>query len=158
MVDEQHPVEMVDLMLQADRQQPVDLAVLDLAVGVPPARAHPIGAQHLGILLGDRQAALLVGHQGFALLEDLRIDEHPRVPDRLALLILFLLEVDHEQADRYPDLHRGQPDAGRVVHRLEHVGDEGLELGIEILDRSRGLAQDRIGNADDRKNGHRAGR
>ena len=65
--------------------------------------------------------------------------------DRLALRIfriLRLLQVDHQQADRHADLDRGEADAGRVVHRLEHVGDERLQLVVERLHRLGNLPQD----------------
>ena len=39
-------------------------------------------------------------------------------------LFLRLLQVDDQEALRHADLDRGEADAGRVVHRLEHVGDE----------------------------------
>ena len=62
MVDEQHALEMVHLVLEADRQQAVEVLLVRLPMLVEPARADAVGAHHLGILVGDRQAALVVGH------------------------------------------------------------------------------------------------
>ena len=52
---------MVHLVLQADREQAVDLFLIGLAVDVLPAGADAVGAHDLGILLGHRQAAFGVG-------------------------------------------------------------------------------------------------
>ena len=80
-----------------------------------------------------------------------------RVPDDRALRILGvlrLLEVDDQQADGLADLHRGKADARRVVHRLEHVGDERLQRVVERLHRLGNLAEDGIGRLKDAANGH----
>ena len=66
------PFEVVHLVLQADREQPVDLLFVDLAVDVLPFGADSVGAQDLGILLGHRQAALGVGNFGVRGPQDLR--------------------------------------------------------------------------------------
>jgi hypothetical protein len=58
MIDEQHAIEVVDLVLQADRHQPVERAFLRRAMLVLPA-GRTTSAARLGILLGDRQAALV---------------------------------------------------------------------------------------------------
>ena len=42
------------------------------------------------------------------------------------------------------DLSRGQADAGRGIHRLEHVVDERLELGVDFCDRFRANSQPRV--------------
>ena len=70
--------------------------------------------------------------------------------------ILGLLQVDDQQADRHADLDRGKADAGRVVHRLEHVGDERLQLVVERLHRLGDLPEDGIGRLIDAANGHGA--
>ena len=70
--------------------------------------------------------------------------------------ILRLLEVDHQQANRLADLYRRKPDAGRVVHGLEHVGDERLQRVVERLHRLRNLAEDGVGRLIDAANGHGA--
>jgi len=65
-----------------------------------------------------------------------------------------LLKVDHQQPDRLSDLHRGEADAGRVVHRLEHVGDQRLQGVVEHFHRLGNLPEDRIGSLVDSANGH----
>ena len=57
-----------------------------------------------------------------------------------------ILEVDHQQAPRHGDLHRGKADADRFVHRVEHVADEPLEVAVDALDRRGRGPQHRIGN------------
>ena len=88
MVDEEHAVEMVDLMLEADREQAVDPFLMRLAVAIEPAGADAVGAKHLGIMIGHRQAAFRIGHGDVGAFEDLGIDEDARILDRLALLLL----------------------------------------------------------------------
>jgi len=63
MVDEQHAVEMVDLMLETGRQQAVQFLLMRRAVTVEPFGTAPRRALDLGILLGDRQAAFIVAGQ-----------------------------------------------------------------------------------------------
>ena len=44
------------------------------------------------------------------------------------------LAVHHEEAQREAHLRRGQADALRRVHRLEHVRDQFFQLRAELLD------------------------
>ena len=57
--------------------------------------------------------------------------------------LAFLGEVDHQHAQRFADLDRGEPDARRVVHGIQHVAGEFAQLGIDTLHRLGNLAQDR---------------
>jgi hypothetical protein len=43
---------------------------------------------------------------------------------------------------------------GRVIHGLEHVVDEALEFRVNTLHRQALLAQDGIGQQDERLDGH----
>ena len=56
----------------------------------------------------------------------------------------------------HADLDRGEADAGRLVHRLEHVGDERLQLRVERLHRLGDLPEDGVGRLVDAANGHGA--
>ena len=56
---------MVHLVLQAGRQQAVDLLFILLAVHILPARGDGRGPLDLGILVGHRQTALAVDIQIF---------------------------------------------------------------------------------------------
>ena len=85
------------------------------------------------------------------MLEDLRVDEDARVlTTGSPTLLLGLLQVDHQDAPGHADLDRGEADARRRVHRLEHVRDERTHLVIDLLDRRGDLPQARIGDFDDR--------
>src|SRR6476659_285165 len=59
-VDEQHAVELVDLVLDAGREQSAGLDLLLLAVEVAELHAHPVRPLDLGVVVLDRQAALVV--------------------------------------------------------------------------------------------------
>src|SRR5665213_2534924 len=59
MVDEKHTLEMVDLVLDAGREQAPGFPFADLAMLVEIAQADFRRALDLGILLGQRQAALV---------------------------------------------------------------------------------------------------
>ena len=120
---------MVHLMLKAGGEHAFDLFLVDFAVAVEPAGADRVRPVDLGILVGDRQAALIVGARlGGA--QDLGVDEDQRVADRLAAFLLRILKVDDQDPLRNAHLDRGEADAGGGVHRLEHVVDERLDLGV----------------------------
>ena len=52
MVDEQHALEVIHFVLQADRKQPVELFLMRPACLVAPADADTVGPKHLRILVG----------------------------------------------------------------------------------------------------------
>ena len=68
---------------------------------------------------------------------------------------VFLGEVDDQHAQRLADLDRGQADAGRVIHRLEHVVGELSQRRIDALDGLGDHAQDGIRQDDERLDRHR---
>jgi len=51
-------------------------------------------------------------------------------------------------------MRRGDADAGRIPHRVEQIGRELAQIGIETRDRGGGHAQARIGKAQDRPDRH----
>jgi len=61
MVDEQHAVEMIHLVLDAGREQTLGRQLADLALVVEIADLDGVRPGHVGIVLGQRQAALVVG-------------------------------------------------------------------------------------------------
>ena len=64
-------------------------------------------------------------------------------------------DAEHEQAQRLIDLRRGQADAGRVLHRFHHVGDQAADFRrAGIGDRIAFLQQDRVAHPGDFQNGH----
>src|SRR5271165_3619077 len=148
-VDEQDAVKVVDLVLEHGREQPLGQHLALLAVAVEGADANGGGALDLGVIFGDRQAALLVGRALVRSPKDLGVDEDLR---RRGLLLLG--DVDDEQADRLGDLDRREPDARRVVHRLDHVVDEPRQRRVDTLDRLADQAELGVGQGDDVTKGH----
>src|SRR3546814_5989272 len=78
-VDEQLAVEMIDLVMDAGRQQVVDLEHERLAVAVQRLDLDAVGAGNVGEDAGDRQAAFLVFAQLLGAVADNRVDEHQRL-------------------------------------------------------------------------------
>jgi hypothetical protein len=72
--------------------------------------------------------------------DELRVDEHLRL-----FRLVLLGEVHGDDAPRLADLDRREPDAGRVVHGVEHVLDE-LPVAASIL-------ADRLGESRSRLSG-----
>ena len=73
------------------------------------------------------------------------------------LLRLALVgRVNDDDAARHADLYRGKPNARRGVHGLQHIVHQLDDGGVDLLDRIRNLAQNGVGNGDDRKNAHKA--
>jgi hypothetical protein len=102
-------------------------------------------------VLGHRQAALLVNGVLVRGLDDLGIGQHDR-----AGLDVLAVDVEHDDALQHADLRRGEPDAGRLVHRLQHVIHQLAHLGIDRGDRLGLLLETRIGRGEDGPNGHDA--
>ena len=63
--------------------------------------------------------------------------------------LVLLGEVHGHDALRHADLDRRQPDAGRVVHGLEHVLDQRADLGVDLLDRLGDEPQPLVGQDED---------
>jgi hypothetical protein len=135
-VDEELAVEMVHLVLQADGQHAVELALDDGAAGVLVAHAHALGAWHVVIDAGHRQAAFLAGRLA-AELEDLGVDE-----DLAPVLVLG--HVDDHQALVPVDLRGRKADARGGIHGLEEVVDARFERRVEDGHRARLGAQPRV--------------
>jgi hypothetical protein len=64
------------------------------------------------------------------------------------------LEIDHQHAQRHADLDRGKADARRIVHRLEHVGDERLAARRRTGDGAETCLSTRIGDFEDFADSH----
>src|SRR3546814_12685394 len=75
MVDEEDALQMVVLVLDARRHQPGHAFLMMLAVGILPVDGNLGGARHLGILFGDRQAALLIDAMFLALVREDGVDK-----------------------------------------------------------------------------------
>ena len=152
-VDEQHAVEVVDLVLDAAGQ---DLGALDrhrLAVHVEPAGHHVQVPAAVPRHPGDRQAAL--GTELLLVADRLerRVDQ---VPGEAPAVV-----GEHAQPDA--QLRRGEPGAALLVHRVGQVGDQLAQLRVEGRDLHRRGAQHRVAEEPDGLDGHgspstRAGR
>src|SRR5712691_9649668 len=135
-VDEQDAVEMVDLVLQAGGEEPIGLDLLRRTLEIEVFYLHLRRAFHVAVIFRDREAALLVGRLLRRRPHDLRIDE-----DLRALGLLFLGQVQGDDALGRADLDGGEPDPGRVVHGLEHVLDQLADAGVDLLHRLGDLPQ-----------------
>ena len=135
-----HAVGVVDLVLQAGGEQPFGVDFPRVALRIEVTHLHPRRPLHLLVIFRDRQAALLVGALFLRRPDHLRIDEDQRL-----LRLVLLGEVHGDDPQRHADLDRGEPDAGRVVHGLEHVLDQLADLVIHAfhLAQTRGAAWDR---------------
>ena len=143
-VDEQHAVEVVGLVLDAAGEQVAALDRDRVAVDVLAVRDDVLLAHAVEGEVGQRQAAL-----GAVLLLVAREVQH-RV-DEVAERVVDVVD-EHPQADA--DLRRGEPDAGRLEHRVDEVLDEGAQLLVEGGDRSGGGAQHGVAEQADGTQGH----
>ena len=133
-------------MLDADRERALDVEFERRAVDVLRRDLHAQRTLDVGVDAREGQTTLLVDLLA-RLLEDARIDQHVR-------LAALLGHVHHEHLAVRVHLGRREADAGGVVHRLEHVGDELLEFRVEHGHRRRLRAQPRVGELEDREQGH----
>ena len=149
-VDEQHAVEVVDLVLQAGREQAVGLELLRLAVRDRDSRPSPRRALDLGVIVGDRQAAFLVD----------------RARRRRVATISGLMKTCG--AGSSPSLARSitsrrsgsptwmaaspMPGASYIVSSMS--SSEVADVVVDALDRLGDLAQQGIGKNDERLDRH----
>ncbi|MPL60715.1 hypothetical protein SDC9_06276 [bioreactor metagenome] len=145
-VDEELAVEVVVLVLGAGRPEPVELLLVDLPVETEPAHPHLARAGHLGVLVGDREAAFLVDVGLFRGPGDFGVEHHHRCGGGR----LVLDAIHHEEALEHADLRRGKADARGFIHCGKHVigkfadlvvdGDDGVAM---LLEPGVGMDQDR---------------
>ena len=131
MVDEQLAVQVVQLVLRAGGPKPVEIAFLRLAVEPGPAHPHLGRADHLGVDVGERQAAFLEDPRGLGQADDLGVDHD----QRRGAAVGILAAIHHEHPLQHAQLRRGKAHARRLVHRGQHVGRQRLELGRDPRDR-----------------------
>src|SRR6185437_3960972 len=120
-VDEQASVQMIDLVLQAPREQVVRIHLERSSVAVLRANDHTHGAFDVSVDVRNGQAAFLA----FLLPlgeDDLGVDHDERI----------LIHVDHRESLGATDLRRGQSDAFRRIHGLEHVVDQTLQFRRDL--------------------------
>src|SRR5215469_896774 len=144
--DEQDAVEVIDLVLECAREKFFAVHLEPFAVLVLGADFYLCRALHLFADFGKAEAAFFFVLLAFAE-GDLGIDEH-----ELLSRILAHAEIDHCDALRHGDLRRGQADALRRVHGLEHVSDELAQFVVEFGDGFARLRENRLGVFDDLQN------
>ena len=108
-VDEQHAIQVVQLVLQTGGEQPVALHLMLCALQVVVAHGHPGRARHVRVLVRHGQAAFLPRGPLVADRHDLRVD-HRQGPRRVVGH-----QVDDDDAQVDPDL-RVRPGRSRVRH------------------------------------------
>ncbi len=118
-----------------------DLDLLAMAIlGDDPDLLVP---RHVGDVAGDRQAALevtvITGRP-----DDLRVDE----------LVQLALDLDDARLQGLTELWRGEPDTGRIAHRVGEVVEELVEVLAEAVDRLALEAQAGVAEHDDGADAH----
>jgi len=100
-------------------------------------------SRHVGHEPGDGEAALQVSILTRRA-HDAGVDE----------LVELALDLDDADRQRLSELGRGQPDPGRVAHRVGEVVKQLVKRLAEAVDRLAPEAQPRIAERHDRANGH----
>jgi hypothetical protein len=122
-VDEEPALEVIDLMLEADRKKAVGLdgegMPVKVAGGDPDARGPFYPFAHVG----NGEAAFFA-HDAPLAFDDDGIDEH-------ASDATFFRNINDKKALTRADLGGGKSDASLRVHGLEHVVGKAPELGAE---------------------------
>jgi hypothetical protein len=134
-IDEDDAVQVVDLVLNAHRQQAIGFHRPLLAVEVEVFDGDPLGTLDLVVDAGHRQAAFFADLLTAAFLQG-RIDEGEKI------VLLFRHVDDH---DALASTWSPPADARRFVHGFGHVGDQFSNAGIDLGDGLRDLFQARIG-------------
>jgi hypothetical protein len=123
MIEKKLAMQMVDLVLHADAEEFGAFDLLHRAVDCLGLHDDARCTDDIAVDLGDRQTPFFPGELPLAL-DDLWIDQR----------ILRALHLDDGDALTAPDLRCRETNAARGVHRLEHVGDELLQLLGHDLD------------------------
>src|SRR5690606_34074776 len=148
-LDKHLAVQVIDLVLDADREQPVRFQGEGRAVPVQGADGHAIRTLDLVVDARNRQATLLVDLRFLALRDDLGVDEH-------AQIVALLGDVDHHHPQVDVHLGGGEPDARGGIHGLGHIGHQAPDVVVHLLDRLGNLVQPGVGVTEYVKNGHRS--
>src|SRR2546425_1439302 len=150
MIEEQHAVEMVDLVLDGARLVPGDGDAIRAAVAVERLELDLARTLHVAEDLGNGEAAFLRGFRLGARGQDARVDEHERRRRLLA-------HVHHGDAPRDPDLVRRETHPLGRAHRLEQVVHEAPDVVVDRGDRGGLLAQHRRTEHVELQHAHGAG-
>ena len=145
-------VQMVDLMLQASRQNTLCLDLLGAAVAIKITGAHPGRPFDVLEKFRDRQAALLIGGELLRGPENFRINDTKR--GRRGVLVFAFRDVENEDPLWHGNLDRGETDAGRGIHGLEHIVHERADARVDRGHRRAFEAQTRIREGNNRPYSH----
>ncbi len=137
-VDDQHAVEVVELVLGDPRREPSSSSRISLALGVGGLDRHPFVAARPG----PRRPAATGSPRRRPRCSSEALGE-PRVDERQRLLLRVGLE--DEDPSQHADLRRGEADAVRVVQQVLHPLDRAGRSSSKVLDVVRLHAQDRVG-------------
>lgn len=129
-VDEQHTVEMVDLVEQAAGEETTSLDAQRLAMDIQTYHLCRAGAGELGCERRDRQAALLAELLIRTCEYQAGVADHPRS----GWVLGGGRHVERRHAQQHPHLIGGESDSALRVHRLDEVASETTQLPIEALD------------------------
>src|SRR3989441_6171651 len=147
-VNEEDPVEVVQLVLEEACAQPARLDRDGRTVGVVGLDPHPRRARDRREDARDREAPFLGGRLS-------SVDGDDRIDQRLGAVPLLV--ADDDQPERDTDLWRGEADADLVVHRVDHVQDDRAELGRHLADGLGAPPEHRVAVFPDPQNGHSTG-
>ncbi len=150
MIDEQDPVQVIDLMLERPGQQLVSLDLDGFSLGVETANRDTRRSRDHVFHVGNAQAALRSLVLFVAGLDDDRIDEDPAS----GLRVVFVTQVQHTHTQGNTDLGGRQPDPLREVHRLLHVSDQRAEFVVERLHLHTRLSKNFFAEQHDPANRH----
>ena len=142
-------------MLNAGREQSVAVEFLGFAVIIKKANAASRrsldglvnargGMLFAGTGVGNREASFLIGIDVVGEITQFRIDEEARLG-----VFAFAGEVHDSDAQMHANLHSGKSNALGVIHGLEHIVHEALDVFVDFLDRLGALVQERIGKGED---------
>src|SRR2546422_2728837 len=135
-VDEELALQMVHLVLHADREERIGrFLLLPAAVAVRVLDDDVAETRDLLVLVGDGQAAFGVRELAVGDLEH-GIDQPEQAFALLLRLLAFgrgtLVHVHRDHVEVYPNLGGGEPDAVGVIHRLGHVVAQLADLRIDL--------------------------
>ena len=143
MVNQEHPVQVVQLVLEEPGLQFISFDRQFVAIEVNPHEVHRLGADDLPGQAGYRETALFEDPLAVRL-HDPRVQDHPG----------GLTVVVDEEALLHAHLWGGQTDPGGLVHRLEHFLAQAYQSSVNIGHISGRGAQDGVADDPDLMVGH----
>src|SRR5712691_8857120 len=134
---------MVNLMLQSDGEEVFGLQRDLVLIRGPSFYLDFCCTLYFGSVINHAEATFLPNNLALTGCDD-RIDQFEQMLARF-----FVIYVDDNDALRDTDLHRGQTDTRRVVHGEHQVIDQMDKIAGNVLDRSPGLFETRVGKVED---------